>query len=408
MDAQCVRCKGRGYCGRSLCPHIIKSNAIFKVKKKLSKEEFLGSSPTPFVGRHGYPYLNVGILSVPEISGNVWEYDSPRFWADNDYDIPSIADLRSCLINSRFKAHAQDSNRMLDIAQEVGMASDPVDIEIRLESKPKFRIATDDITAPSGPNANLKKAEIASNPKIHHKVDKVFSDTDMRSKEAILYLYENSFDENFLTRLLSVGTLGLKKNRRLVPTRWSITATDDIISKNIISKIKDFKETDYTAYFGGYLGNYYIILIFPEKWSYELFEIYMPKASWNTAEKTVFVTDYENYEGRKSYAENTAGGYYAARLAITEKLLSDKVQGAVIALRFITGEYSMPLGVWVVREAVRKALSEKPIKFESKDLMLKYAELITKKKFGADLKYIFRKSRIFDNLKNQTKIMDFF
>lgn len=407
MNIQCIKCKGRGFCGRAFCPILAKSNALFKVKDKLTKEDFLGSSPTPFVGHYGYPYLNVGILSIPEVKENAWEYDAPRYWADHDYQIPEIVDFRSALINSRFKAHAQDRNRLLEISQEVGMAEKPVAIEVNLEEKPKFRLNTDAHLLPMGPNAKLKKAEITSNPKIPRKVDKVVCDNDLKANDALIYLYENEFDENFLTRLLSIGTLGLRRNRKLVPTRWCITGVDDNIGKHLIEEVKQFPEVGYYAYFGSYLGNYYLILFFAEKWSYELFETYLPKASWNIGEEISFMTDYENYFGRKTYAENTSGGYYAARLPILEKLKQLKRQGTVLALRFITGEYAVPLGVWVVREATRKALKNKPIEFSDKELMLRYAKALVKKKFGYDLDNILKHSIISNNLKNQTKLSPF-
>ena len=157
MQTLCIKCKGRRFCGRDLCPTLAKSNAIFKVKKNLTKENFLGSTPTPFIGHYGYPYLNVGILSIPEIKPNAWEYDAPKYWAENNYDINQIINFRSSLINSRFKAHAHDKNKLLDISQEVGMASKPVDIEINLDNKPKFKLNTDAYTLPMGPNANLKQ-----------------------------------------------------------------------------------------------------------------------------------------------------------------------------------------------------------------------------------------------------------
>jgi len=408
MKTQCIQCKGRSYCGRSFCPIVAKSSAMFKVRDDLNKSDFTGSAPAPFVGHHGYPYLNVGVLSTPFIVDEVWEYDAPRYWANKNYEIKQIVDFRSSLINSRFKAHAHDKNKLLSLSQEVGMASLPVDIEINLEDKPKFRLSTDPYTAPIGANAKLKKAFLTSNPKIHTKVDKVFSDTDLKANDAVLYLYKNNFDENFLSKILSVGTIGVKRNRKLVPTRWSITAVDDNIGKNIIEEIKNFSETNYYAYFGNYLGNYYLILTFPEKWSYELFETYLPKASWNQSEKINFTTDYEGYDGRKGYADNTVGGYYAARLPILEKLKKDKKQGTVLALRFITGDYAVPLGVWVCRESVRKTVNNKPIEFSSRELMLNYAKILVKKKFGIDLDKIINKSKILENLKNQTKLQSFF
>ena len=408
MNIQCLKCKGRGFCGRDFCPILAKSNAMFKVKNNLTKEDFLGSSPTPFVGHYGYPFLNVGILSIPEIKENAWEYDAPRHWAINNYKIPEIVDFRSSLINSRFKVHAHDRNKLLEISQEVGMAEKPVDIEVSLEEKPKFRLNTDAHLMPMGPNANLKKAEITSNPKIPTKVDKVVSDNDLKANDALLYLYENNFDETFLTRLLSVGTLGLKRNRKLVPTRWSITAIDDTIAKHLIEEIKQFQEIDYSAYFGSYLGNYYLVLCFPGPWTYELFETYLPKASWNKSDETSFMTDYENYNGRKTYAENCAGGYYSVRLAILEKLKQIKRQGTMLVLRFITGEYAVPLGVWVTREAARKAMNSNPITFSDKELMLKYANALINKKFGYNLDNLLKQSIIIKNLESQTRLSNFF
>ena len=408
MNTRCIMCKGRGFCGKSVCPHILKSEARYKIKDKITKKDFSGSSPSCFVGRIGYPKLNVGILSPAETKENTWEYDAPRHWAKNNFQIPKIVDYRSALINSRFKVHAQDSNKILDIAQEVGMASKPVDLEVNLEDKPRYKVNHYSIVLPTGPNAQLKDAKITSNPKIHFKVDKVVSDFDLKSKDALLYLYNNEFDENFLSKILSIGNLGVKKNRKLVPTRWSITATDDTLGKEIIKKIKDFKQTDYLAFFGGYLGNYYLILTFPNIWNYELFEIYAPKASWNTSDILQYTTDYEGYEGRKTYADQCAGGYYAARLPILEKLNQLKKQGNILTLRFITDEYSVPLGVWVVREATRKTIDSKPLNFASKELMLEYAKKLAKKKFGIDLEKIFDKSIILNKLKTQIRLSSFF
>ncbi len=406
MNIRCLKCKGRGYCGRAFCPITAKAQAAVKVKDKISKENFFGSSPAPFVGRYGYPNINVGILAPPE-EKETWVYDAPQFWSSQNYSINRIIDIRSSLVNSRFKSHIKDSSKMLDISQEVGMASKPVDMEINLEKKPSFRIRSDSYSAPTGPNAKLKKVQVTSNPKINSKVENVVDDTDLKVNSALIYLYDKGFDENFLAKLLSVGTLGLKNNRKLVPTRFSITAIDDNIGKNLINNIKDYPVSNHLAYFGSYLGNYFLTLCFPEIWSYELFETYMPKAEWNVSDEIQFMTDYEDYYGRKTYAENTAGGYYSNRLPILEKLNQLNRQSSVLSLRFITGEYAVPLGVWVVRESTRKAMNNNPIEFSSKELMLKYAKNLVKKKFNFDLDIIFKKSILLKNMEQQSKLIKF-
>ena len=410
MQIPCIKCKGATpmqSCGRAFCPIIAKAEAFFKVKDSLPKENFFGSSPAPFVGHNFYPNLYVGILSPPEQREDAWLYDAPRHWAEQNFQIPEIVSYRSALINSRFRSNIKDQNKLIQISQEIGMASKPVDVEINLEDKPRFKLSTDAYHAPMGPNAKLKKAAITENPKIDYKVDKVVSDTDLKANEALIYLYKHDFDENFLTKVLSVGNLGLKYNRKLVPTRWSITATDDALAKHLLKEVKQYNEANYTAYFGSHLGNYFLILFLPDVWSYELFETYAPKAEWNITSEYQFMTDFEPYEGRKTYAENCGGGYYAARLPILEKLSKLKRQGSVLTLRFITGEYAVPLGVWVVREAVRKTLSNKPLEFSNKELMLKYAKSLIKKKFNYNLDNLLKESKLLRNIDQQSKLINF-
>ena len=118
------------------------------------------------------------------------------------------------------------------------------------------------------------------------------------------------------------------------------------------------------------------------------------------------MTDYEGYNGRKTYAENCAGGYYSVRMAILEKLAQIKRQSSVLALRFITGEYAMPLGVWCTREATRKAL-QNSMQFSSRELMLKYARNLIKKKFNYDLDNLLNKSLLLKNIKTQRKLTSF-
>jgi len=399
-----------GDCGKGRCPVCARNSAIYKVRDKIGGNDstnFTSDAVSPFVGRFGYPNVNVGILAPPEQSDDSWLYDAPKFWSSENFEIPKIVDFRSSLLNSRDNVNIKKKIKLIELSQDIAMSSKPVDVEIQLKEKPRFQLNLDSHMAPTGPNAKLKKASLTENPKIHTKVWKVFDDIDLKANEAVNYLYENKFDENFLSRILSVGTLGLKKDRKLVPTRWSIVATDDIIGKSLISEIKDFSETDsYYSFFGNYLGNYYLILMFPEVWSYELFETYAPP-NWDYGRELRHTTDYESYSGRKLYASNTVGGYYTVRLAILEKLKEMKRQASVLALRFITDEYTMPLGVWVTRESARKTVSSKPIEFSSKELMLDYARKLIKRKFIYNIDYLLSSSILLKNIKQQTKLVKF-
>jgi len=364
----------------------ILQHALFKAKPLTDKQEFTGTAPAPFVGKFGYPYVNVGILAPQEHNENAWQYDAPRHWAQQNMSIADVAAFRASLVNSRFTSNVKQPDKLVEIAQDVAMAARPVDVEVSLEKKPNLNMQMDRWVAPMGPQAKLKKLQLATNPRIPTKVQKFFDDTDALASEAVTTLYKHSIDENSLSRMLSVGVFG--KQRKLVPTRWSITATDDILGKNFLEKVREQQIGEHTAYFGSYLGNYYLLLFFPEQWSYELFEMYVKPGMLE------YSTDYEEFAGRKNYAEQCAGGYYTVRMSIAEHLMNMKRQNSVLALRFITDEYVLPLGVWVTREATRKALSGKPIRFASKELMLNYAQLIAKKKFGVDITPILNKSKL--------------
>ncbi len=387
-------------CGNPNCALCNKAYSRLRVEKKIIKKDFSTDTVSPFVSRFNYPNLNVGILAPPEETEDSWLYDAPKYWAVNNFQIPQIINYRSSLINSSFQTNVRKRMKFLELSQEAALASKPTDIEINLQDKPKFRLNVDSIAAPIGPNAKLRKAKLTENPKIHTKVQKVHYDTDLKASEALIYLYKNNFDENFLSRILSVGNLGIGKNRKLVPTRWSITATDDTLGKHLIKEIKKYNQINYSAFFGNYLGNYYLILLFPEVWGYELFETPVSNPSH-------FTTDHEFYDGRKYYANNTAGGYYTVRLAILEKLNQMKRQGSALALRFITGDYTLPLGVFVTREAARKAMHNNPIQFSSKELMLEYAKKLIKNKFNCDIDIFLRKSKVLSEIQGQTKLIKY-
>jgi len=91
------------------------------------------------------------------------------------------------------------------------------------------------------------------------------------------------------------------------------------------------------------------------------------------------------------------------RLGILEKLMEMKKQASVLALRFITDEYAMPLGVWVTREAARKTM-QNSIQFSSKELMLEYAKKLVRKKFNYNADFLLRESILLKSMKTQTKL----
>ncbi len=117
-------------------------------------------------------------------------------------------------------------------------------------------------------------------------------------------------------------------------------------------------------------------------------------------------TDFENYYGRKNYAKNTTGGYYAARLPIAEYLNKIKRQASVLAIRIETPSYWAALGVWVVRESVRKAM-KKVMKFDSREEIIGGVKKIGKIKYDFDCEGIMKRSKLLKQIKSQRNLREF-
>jgi len=208
-----------------------------------------------------------------------------------------------------------------------------------------------------------------------------------------------------IQKAFSVGAFGIEKNRRLVPTRWSITAVDDIISKNLAETVKTFPEiNEYRVYESVYLDNIFEVLMIPAQWSYESMEAWYPGTVWNPhGRSTAIFSDYEGNNGRTTYAQ-IGGCYYSARLAVCEQLVKERRQATVIVLREARPGYIMPVGVWQVRENVRNAMRQNPFLFKSLAESLQFIG----GRFEIPLQRWILQSELLKNALFQKKITDFF
>ncbi|MAG20242.1 hypothetical protein CL618_02310 [archaeon] len=379
--------------------------------KKTYNDEFFGvSPPSVFIGsKLRYPKVNVGILSPPERVEDAWLYDKEEYWSEKNFTVKDVLKLRGNLINSRFRSNVYDTGKFLDIAKEIAMSSKDIDVEIKLDKKIKMGLDFDKISNVMGPRGSLRKVKVVDNIKIKRSVEKVVEDKDLKAVDALKYLYKRGFEDSVMNKLLSVGVLGVKKNRKLVPTRWSISCVHDVIGKNLIKDIKNYGQVnDFRVYFGGYLGNYFLVLVLPDVFNYELFEMYLPGCAWNTEKEIKIATDYEDFYGRKKYADKCGGGYYATRLGCVETLNRIKKQGNILVFRFETPEYNVSLGVWVVLAGVRKTLKNNPLVFENRDNMLNYVKDFVLKRFNFDLNCLLKRSKIINNIRTQLKLSQFF
>ncbi|RJS70012.1 hypothetical protein CW693_00825 [Candidatus Bathyarchaeota archaeon] len=401
----CALCKGSKFlCGKTRCPIIVRVNHYLRTVPLINSEDIAGASPpSVFIGRIGYPYVYAGPL-VPPVQEDTSLYDLPELWFGKTID--EIVGFRSMLVRGKHRVHVkkfEEAGKIIEKTRELALASKPVDVELTLKKKPRGFLVLDDEVQPFGPSAPIRDLNIG-NPYWDHHVEKAYDDTDLKAAEAVLELYNKGVFITKIQRAFSVGAFGLKKNRRLVPTRWSITAVDSIVSKALMEKVKQFPElSEYRVYESRYLDSVFEVLMIPARWSYETIEAWYPGTVWNQYGRNVFLySDWEDHKGRTTYAE-IGGCYYAARLAVCEKLVDEKRQATVIIFREAHPGYIMPVGVWNVRETVRNAMKQKPLVYNTLSEALKRVA----SQLRIPLKRWIQNSELLQNILFQRRITDF-
>lgn len=361
------------------------------------------SPPSVFVGRIGYPKVAIGPM-IPPIMGDTSLIDTPELWLDRSLD--DIVDFRSMLVRGKHTVDIYDvesSNKTVEYTRELALAKNSVFTEAIFEKKPRGRVAFFDEAQPHGPSAPLKRFDI-SNPKYEQHIEKAFYDTDLKSREAIFDLYKDGIKISKIQRAFSVGAFGIRKLRRFVPTRWSITAVDSNIGANLMRNTKTYPWiNEFRVYYHNQFDNRWVVLMMPSEWQYELIEAWYPNTTWNPYGKSISIfNSYEFYKGRTTYAE-IGGCYYAARLAVNEVLNKERRQAGAVILREAHSGYIMPIGVWNVRESVRKALREPYRKFDTLDQALVFIS----EKMDIPLQRWIRNSAVLKNQLYQKRLEDF-
>ena len=401
-DPRCVLCKGsKLLCGKERCPILVKFYAKQKTVPMLDSLTLEGSSPpSVFVGRFGYPKVYIGPM-VPPIIGNTSIMDSPEQWAGLSID--EIVNFRFQLVRGKYLTDVHNfEGRIIEQTQEIAMAKTCPDAEITFKNKPTGRMVLDDEIAPFGPSARIEQMDVNS-IRAEYQIEKAYYDGDLKSRDAVFKLYEKGLPVSQIQKSFSVGLFGIEKNRKFVPTRWSITAVDSTLGDILLNETKDYPIiNEYRIYETTNLDNRWIILMMPREWCYELIEAWYPKTLWNPDGKEVMmVSSHEFFKGRKTYAE-IGGCWYATRLAVNEFLTKEKRQAGVVIFREAHAGYILPLGVWLTRESVRTALKTEPKNFVTLNEGLKYISnrldipLKTWLKHSAVLKDSFYQKRLVD------------
>ncbi len=333
--------------------------------------------------------------------------DNPERWFGKTLE--ELVGYRTQLVRSNMPISihaAKDPPKELQMIQEIAMASEKVDVEVELHKIPQMKLEFSNDAPPMGPTGNMKEFSLQENAKIPTKVQYLVSDTHVKAATAMEELYTKDISIYHLSKLLSAGTLGEGDNRKLVPTRWSLTASQDTIGKQLIDRVKGFQQiNEYRLHESHFLDNHFYILLMPREWAFDIMEAYRPGSFWAQEMKEVHMSfDHEFYEGRKDYAENVAGGYYAARFSVVERLDEIRRQAAAVIFREIGPGYQQSLGVWQVLQNTRNAMEQEPQLFETLD----NAFLALESKLTVPIAQWKKNSKLLDRVFHQKRLVDFF
>ena len=314
--------------------------------------------PSVFIGRWSYPKVYAGPMMVPQL-GDTYIMDSPEQWIANNKSQEDIITYRMNLVRGKQLIDIKDvENPFVEKLQDISLASKSIDSEATFGSKPVGASFNEEIT-PHGPSAIIEKFDIDA-VRWDKQLEKSFYDTDLKARDAVMNLHNKDVPFSAMQKAFSVGAFGLKKNRKLVPTRWSITACDSTIADNLLKEVRHYPIMDsHRVYEFSSLNNYYAIILTPTEWQYEWFEAFIKVLG---GEEMMF-SDYETNSNKTEYS-CVGGCYYSAKMAVLDKLAKLKLQSGVIILREAYSGY-VPLGVFNVRENIKFAMNGDFKEFES-------------------------------------------
>ena len=354
--------------------------------------------PSVFIGSWNYPKVYVGPMITP-LEGDTSIMDTPESWIANQKTQEDIIGYRMNLVRGKQLVGIKDlENGMVEKLQEISLASNSIDSEAEFGKKPRG-VSFSDHHAPHGPSAVIEKFDIES-VRWDRELEKIYYDTDLLAKEAVLDLHKEDVPFSQIQKAFSVGTMGIGKRRKLVPTRWSITACDSTIGNQLLKDVKHSEVLDtYRVYEFASLNNYYAVLLIPTPWQYEWMEAFLKVLG----KEEVIFSDYEHYNGKKEYSR-VGGCYYTCKMAVLEALAREKRQAGVIVLREAYSGY-VPLGVFNVRENVRSAMKTPFKEFEDIKTALTYVD--NNLKLSVD-KFIEKSDLLQDIIRSRQTTLDCF
>lgn len=382
----------------------IKREFISKTKEQFYEEikkyqktfkptkEVEGFGSIPIVGEKNYPFLKTHNVSN---EGEESSFMNSGDLVKKEYSEVFKAKAKNILGSTESEHIRKPHTRIKEEIRDIYKARKPIIFSSEFEKEIKFnKVQVNKTTGIVGAKNPLLNLEAVENTTTSKQIEK-FTSEDIKAKYAITTLYDKGINEHQITSLLALGSFGVEVNKRLVPTRWAITAYDKTIEKFLFNQIQSYSSiSSFELYYREDKGNAFVILLLPsEDLQGEIVEAF----------STNVLKDYFDTANKLDKAEPaTAGGYFATKVAIFESLVHRKKKASIISLRTIE-DYEVPLGVVFVRETVREAMKGEKTSFSSLEDLKEYLQNFFPKHNKA-----LDPSTVLKELKSQRKLHEFF
>ena len=335
-----------------------------EIKKYQSKlkpsKEIEGYASAAIVGEQNYPNPKIYNVSTGQKDNSFFKTNEV---VKKDYSDIVKLKAQNILGNTNNIYIKKTNTRIITEINDVYKARKPAQFESQFDKELKFnKPILNKLSGVLGTQNELINVELTENASTSKQIEK-YTDDDIKARQAIINLYEKGIPESQIINLLGLGNFGIQLNRKVVPTRWSISAYDVAIEKHLHSIItKHNPINQYEVYYAKDKGNEFVIVLAPDGYTFENLEF---GDEWNGS-------DYVGHNNKLPYqTPNTAGGFYASKVAIFEHLRKRKKQAQIYCIRLIEG-YDIPLGVVFVRETIRQAMTNQIFKTSNFQTLKKY------------------------------------
>lgn len=372
-------------------------------------KEIVGFGSAPIVGEKNYPFLATHNISNEDKKTSFFETGNLVKKSYNEI-LPLKA--KSILGSTQKNYIKKPKARIVEELRDIYKSKTAIEMQSSFDKEITFnKILSSKVAGVMGSQNELTKLEAQENTKTSNKIEK-FTANDIKAREAIISLYEKGVSEHQIINLLALGSFGIEINRKLVPTKWAISAYDQTIDNYLHKKIQKYSLINqYEIYQDRDKGNDFIIILLPDTFSAEIVETWdisgfdqsEATGKWKTDKKMIIEQDYVGNNNKLGYTEpNCSGGYWATKSPINRFLDQRKKQASYISIRFIDN-YEIPLGVVFVRECARKALKNCIFKSSSQKEVEDFLKQYSPRHY-----YHFKTSKLLKEQQTQKKITSFF